>query len=245
MELRISELSEERLMKDIESSLMFAVKLYRYFLSNGDSSEEAMKKAVKNVVNMMVTSTPILFLARDRVVKLFYEMKNACDCFLEDLQKIKPGRHMVSGNKIEEESSAKRRHSKYLVPIYTVESDYPPKAQRGIIDLAPFFGDEVNIGFRYTYIFGEPFTFENPHSHDYDQFLIFLGSPENIRDFDAEVDIALGEEGERYPITSNTLVYVPKGLVHTPFYFKRISKPIMFINMFFGSTYLRKSYRPR
>lgn len=243
MELRISKPSDETVIRDVESSLTFAIRLYRYWRSQGKTKEEATRKAVKYVVNMMASSTPILFLARERVVELFSELKSACDEFVEELQKVKFERPIEGGEK-KEEKTVEKPYSKYLVPIYTVGSDYPPKAQRGILDLAPILGDGVDIGFRYTYIHGEPFTFEAPHSHDYDQFLIFLGRSDNIRDFDAEVEIALGEKGERYPITTSTLVYIPKGLVHTPFYFKRISKPIMFINMFLGSTYQRKIYSP-
>lgn len=242
MELRISKPSKERVIKDVESTLMYAVRLYRYWLAQGKPKEEAMKKAVGYVVHLMRTSNPVLFLARDEVVELLLELKSACGEFLDELQKVKFERPIEAGKA--EEKTVEGPYSKYLVPIYTVESDYPPRAQRGILDLGPIFGEGVDIGFRYTYIYGEPFTFEAPHSHDYDQLLIFLGPSENIRDFDAEIEIALGEKGERYPITSNTLVYVPRGLIHTPFYFKRLSKPVMFINMFFGSTYHRKPYTP-
>jgi hypothetical protein len=241
MELKISKPSHERVIKDVESSLTYAIRLYRYWLAQGKSNEEAMKKAVEYVVHLMRSSTPILFLARNEMIEFLSELKFACSEFLEELQKIK------FEQQIETESRTKEKfiggpYSKYLVPIYTVESDYPPGAQRGILDLGPIFGEGVDIGFRYTYIYGEPFTFEKAHSHDYDQLLVFLGPSENIRDFDAEIEIALGEKGERYPITSNTLVYVPKGLIHTPFYFKKLSKPVMFINIFFGSTYHRKIF---
>ncbi|MEM2394764.1 MAG: hypothetical protein QXW82_06145 [Candidatus Bathyarchaeia archaeon] len=243
MELKISKPSEERVIRDVESSLTYAVRLYRYWLAQGLSKEDAVKKAVKYLVHLMRTSTPVLFLARDEVIELLSAFKSACDEFLEELQKVKFERQTEAGGKSEEKFVG-GPYSKYLVPIYTVESDYPPRAQRGILDLGPIFGEGADIGFRYTYIFGEPFSFEAPHSHDYDQLLIFLGPSDNIRDFDAEIEIALGEEGERYPITTNTLVYVPKGLIHTPFYFKRLSKPVMFINMFFGSTYHRKIFTP-
>ncbi|MCS7115119.1 MAG: hypothetical protein RMJ15_05155 [Nitrososphaerota archaeon] len=243
MELKISKPSEERVIRDIESSLTYTIRLYRYWLSQGKPKEEAMKRAVEYVVHLMRSSTPVLFLAPDEVVELLLELKSACSEFLEMLQKVKFERRTEAEGETGEKFVG-GLYSKYLVPIYTVKSDYPPGAQRGILDLGPIFGEGVDIGFRYTYIHGEPFTFEAPHSHDYDQLLIFLGPSENIQDFDAEIEIALGEKGERYPITSNTLVYVPKGLIHTPFYFKRLGKPVMFINMFFGSAYHRKVFTP-
>ena len=79
-----------------------------------------------------------------------------------------------------------------------------------------------------------------PHAHDYDQLLYFLGgNPRNFYDFDAEVEITLGEEAEKYIINTTSITYVPKGLMHCPINFKRIEKPIMFMHLCFAPKYTR------
>jgi len=102
------------------------------------------------------------------------------------------------------------------------------------------------VGIRYSYFTGPPFQFEVPHSHDYDQFLCFLGTPEDIRDFDAEVEIWLGETAdnmEKHTMTEATIVHVPAGLVHCPMNYKRIDKPILLINITLSGEYRKKPAR--
>ena len=53
---------------------------------------------------------------------------------------------------------------------------------------------------------------EIPLKHDFYQFLCILGSdPRNMADFDAEVEVSLGEEGEKHTITSPTIICVTPG----------------------------------
>ena len=43
-----------------------------------------------------------------------------------------------------------------------------------------------------------PVRMEEAHSHDFDEFLVFLGgNPRDPGDFDADIEISLGEEGEK------------------------------------------------
>ncbi len=81
-----------------------------------------------------------------------------------------------------------------------------------------------------------------PHAHDYDQFLCFLGSNNNnLFEFDAEIEIVLGEEGETNVINTTSILYVPKGLMHCPLIFKRIGKPVLFVHLCFSPTYTRSA----
>jgi len=74
---------------------------------------------------------------------------------------------------------------------------------------------------------------EVPHSHDFDMLALFLGSnPLNVREFDAELDMWLGEEGEKYSVTSTSAVYHPKGLIHRQVDFQRIDKPFQEFHVF-------------
>jgi hypothetical protein len=85
----------------------------------------------------------------------------------------------------------------------------------------------------------EAFMMEDrPHSHEFDQFLHFYGgNPRDITDFGAEVEFSLGEEGEKHIINKTTVVYIPKGTIHCPLYFKRVDRPIIFMNVAFTPDY--------
>lgn len=70
------------------------------------------------------------------------------------------------------------------------------------------------------------------HIHDFDEYLFFLGTNvEDINDFDARVELNMGEEGEKHIITSPTIVYVPARLVHCPLNFAVVNKPVLFFHV--------------
>ena len=92
----------------------------------------------------------------------------------------------------------------------------------------------------------EPFLMVNePHAHDFDQFLHFYGADSlNITNFDAEVEISLGEEGEKHIITEPTVLHIPKDTIHCPLNFKVVNKPIIFMNVALTPQYERGSSGP-
>ncbi|MDR2357362.1 MAG: hypothetical protein LBD92_04690 [Oscillospiraceae bacterium] len=74
---------------------------------------------------------------------------------------------------------------------------------------------------------------EVPHTHHAaDEYLVFTGADlTNFFEFDAEVDVWLGEDAERlemFHITQPTIIRVPPKLYHCPVNFKRVTKPIVF-----------------
>jgi hypothetical protein len=78
------------------------------------------------------------------------------------------------------------------------------------------------------------------HKHDYTQVLCFLGTnPLNVREFDAEVELTMGEEGEIVTINSPSMVTVLAGVYHCPLNFKRIGKPIVFMEINLTNSYER------
>jgi hypothetical protein len=113
---------------------------------------------------------------------------------------------------------------------------------------APSFhihGREWDSGYRMDWFcVTEPFLMINdPHTHDFDQFLAFQnGDATRVNDFDAEVWLYLGPEGEqeKLVITETCFVHVPAGMVHTPLEFKRIGKPIVFMDIALTARYVRK-----
>ncbi len=85
---------------------------------------------------------------------------------------------------------------------------------------------DISLGFHYI---TEEFTEHAPHTHEGQQIMCFIGgNPADITDFDAEIEIALGPEGEVHTITSPSVVSIPPGFLHAPLTFKRVGKPIIF-----------------
>ena len=81
------------------------------------------------------------------------------------------------------------------------------------------------------------------HKHDFPQYLCFLGGdPGNMLHLDGEVELTLSEDGvhmEKHRITRATTVYIPSGLYHCPLNFKRVGRPMIFIDCFFARAYKR------
>jgi hypothetical protein len=100
-------------------------------------------------------------------------------------------------------------------------------------------GTQLSFGLGCVY---EPFLLRpDAHKHDFEQFLCFFGGdPMNPEDFGGEVELSLGEEGEKHIITSNTIVYLPGGLIHGPLNFKKIDRPIMYMDIFLSPAYSSK-----
>ncbi len=99
----------------------------------------------------------------------------------------------------------------------------------------PGFPNEVTI-----FTISEPSVISAKHAHDYDELLYFLGgNPMNFYDFGAEAEIALGDEDEMHFINTTSIVYVPKGMMHCPVYFRKVTKPVMFMHICSATGYSR------
>jgi hypothetical protein len=87
----------------------------------------------------------------------------------------------------------------------------------------------------------EPVLMEDsPHAHDFDMYLYFLSfDPNNFEDLGADIEIGLGKEQEIHKITSPCSVYIPKGLIHCPLNFKKVTKPICFIHASLAPKYYK------
>jgi hypothetical protein len=96
-------------------------------------------------------------------------------------------------------------------------------------------GATATIGWQ---VFTAPVCWETPHVHKYDEFLIFLGAqlPDLCKSFDAEIDFWMGEEMEKHTITSTTVLFIPKGIMHSPLNFRAIRKPVLFHALYLGPT---------
>jgi hypothetical protein len=123
------------------------------------------------------------------------------------------------------------KYAKYFLtePELINKPKIPMSNPSAYVDSARHFGSPANFSMAWRYI-KEPMLFDRiPHSHEFDEFLCFLGGNlENIFDFDATIELSMGEESELCLIEQATIVHIPAGLVHTPLTFKRIAKPVLF-----------------
>ena len=71
---------------------------------------------------------------------------------------------------------------------------------------------------------------EDAHAHDFAEVFVFVPCSEDLKDYDAETELYLGEEGEKIIINQTTAVHIPAGLVHCPIIHKRVGKPFFFVN---------------
>ncbi len=76
----------------------------------------------------------------------------------------------------------------------------------------------------------KPMSFDHSHSHDFPEMLCFIGGdPLDITDFGAEIEFTLG--GEKHLITTPAVVSIPGGVEHCPIVIKKVSKPIVFLEV--------------
>jgi hypothetical protein len=129
------------------------------------------------------------------------------------------------------------KYDQYFIKDTLGFNFFPPYAPRLVFDTRNYF-PEMGFGIRYTYI-TQPIQMEKPHAHDFDQFFCFMGTPEDQRVFDGEVEVYLGEEQAKFVIGSTTVLFVPKGLIHTPFNWVKVNKPMMFLNIVLSNKYTR------
>lgn len=103
-----------------------------------------------------------------------------------------------------------------------------------------------NLGFHmYWQTVKVPFTMApEPHRHDFPQYLIFSGmEADDLVDLGGIIEFTLSEDGktmEKHVITKTTTVYIPAGLYHGPLVFKKVTKPILTMDLYFSQKYERK-----
>ncbi len=125
---------------------------------------------------------------------------------------------------------AESKYDKYFLTEFKEPSNLPavagPQAYfRGAKQIP---GANLNMGWQ---LFIKPIYLEKePHTHDVDEYLIFLGGklPDLFDSFKAEIDFCIGEEQEQRVIDKATIIFIPKGLVHCPLNFRKIDEPILF-----------------
>jgi hypothetical protein len=103
-------------------------------------------------------------------------------------------------------------------------------------------GDEMEADCILTHhVFYKPeLVLKQSHYHDdFMQILCFLGTnPMDVRDFGgAVIELYLGKEEEKHIIDSPVIVPLPKGMPHGPLNFKKIPKPVIFLEIMLTRKY--------
>jgi hypothetical protein len=131
---------------------------------------------------------------------------------------------------IKELPTRKTHHPEIMGPIPTLFSDET-------------FG---NMQFKtYWEAISKPFVHAaEPDKHDFPQYLFFLGGdPLNLTDLGAEVEINLSLDGknfDKYVFTKATSLYIPAGLYHNPLVYHKVTRPFLFIDLYFSNKYTNK-----
>jgi hypothetical protein len=80
--------------------------------------------------------------------------------------------------------------------------------------------------FAFYYIMRTGMFMEPPHSHKAEEYLMFISSnPRDMKNLGATVEVAFGEEWEKYTFSYSTFVHFPKGVVHCPVFVRRLERP--------------------
>jgi len=127
-------------------------------------------------------------------------------------------------------------------PIVTLPAPMDPSKMWQMID---FVGErDFNSDFSLVLLpVYEPNLMEKgpPHYHDFDMYLTLIGfDHRGLEDLGAEVWIHFGEEQERHVITTPSTIYIPKGLLHCPFEFVRVDKPLLLVHASLAAKYVKK-----
>ena len=75
----------------------------------------------------------------------------------------------------------------------------------------------------------KPESLGNPtHKHPFDQWIYLIGETKNFADFDADIEITLGDKIVK--INYPCYIFIPKNVMHCPLDVKRVGKPFLFID---------------
>jgi hypothetical protein len=136
------------------------------------------------------------------------------------------------------------KYNKHLTTEVVKEGEKRPGATiTSTRHLKNFGGGHLSVDC--IYITQPHLMISRPHKHEFPQYLnFFSANPHDSKDFDAEIEITLGEEGEKHIITRPTSVYVAAGLLHGPLNFVKINKPVLFVDVAAAGKYTRVGDTP-
>jgi hypothetical protein len=139
---------------------------------------------------------------------------------------------------------AATKYGKYVIrePLGTIATQPLLKDIERFEVNGPKWGKDLIVS--HSAVHKPMFMLKEPHTHAYDEFVCFIGgNPLDPRDFGAEIEMWMGEEQEKYVITSSTVVYCPANLPHCPLNFKVVTKPIILMTITLGKEYSQEAIK--
>ncbi|MFC1839590.1 cupin domain-containing protein [Thermodesulfobacteriota bacterium] len=134
-------------------------------------------------------------------------------------------------------------YANYYVERYERPDGTIPEAPEGFIKFLVYLNGERLKGAPYAEAIWFCTTNDTgpaPHSHnDFDEFIGFIGSdPERPEELNGEISFYV--EGEKISLTKSCLVYIPRGVEHSPILVPKLEKPILHFSGGNGSHYARE-----
>ncbi len=92
--------------------------------------------------------------------------------------------------------------------------------------------------------FNFPMSGHPPHIHKYPELLFHIGTdPDNPTDLGAEVEMYMGRELERHVFNRSTVIYIPPGMIHSPWRPITTTRPWIFIEVNQGPDHTEKLFK--
>jgi hypothetical protein len=130
---------------------------------------------------------------------------------------------------------AARKYDKYFMP-HPAKNDWTGKY------ISFEGGPQFDSGFSALYIVirDDQSGSDNPHTHDFDEYLSFIGTDADNPDaLGGQVELCLGDELEKHIIQHSTTVFIPEGLKHLPIHFTRVDRPFVLAHLFVTRQYTK------
>jgi len=102
--------------------------------------------------------------------------------------------------------------------------------------ISDLFFPQAKIYVRWGWIFDipNPNPHVNPHSHDYDEFVIHIGTdPNDPEDLGGELEFVVN--GEPIVINKTSALYIQKGIKHGPLMWKQVTRPHLEMSIIAGT----------
>jgi hypothetical protein len=140
---------------------------------------------------------------------------------------------------------ARKKYENYVIPL-DFKDDEPGFYRQVATVSGKDFGIDFNVKYGACWAPGNMgVTPPRPHTHDYNQVMLWLGCDANdMGELGAEVELALGDEGETYMITTSTAVQVPAGLAHYPAHIHRMSRRFVYMEVSVAADLAMKTLPP-
>lgn len=120
---------------------------------------------------------------------------------------------------------ASPKYEKLITKNITRDTIYPP-----FLNMIFHAQKDHNFQIRFTHV-SVPFDGkEDAHKHEFAQVFLFVPCTPDLKAYDAETWLYLGDEGEKIIINETCAVFVPANMTHCPIIHKRVGTPFFFVN---------------